>query len=1014
MHASQRSASDAFDLPPRPYPGLRPFRTDEQAIFFGRRRQFVRMLNILKRQHFLAVVGTSGCGKSSLVKAGLLPELTNPRFRVGETDKDWVHVVARPGGGPYRNLAAKLAATPFERAKTDPAWKNVVDGLNEIDTGQVERRLRAGSNGLVDAIYSVPGMASRNVLIVIDQFEEIFRFGDTSRTSISELERTGLHDDALAFVNTLLSAVDEQHPNIYVAITMRSDSLGRCDLFHRLPEAITRCQFLPPRMTKPQLLDAIRGPLQAYDSTIDDAVVSDLLEAMGDRQDQLPVVQHALAQLWEFASAGKAKDAPRHITKSHADRCRSTHDSRGRHERLAWVSDAISTHADSILDSLSDNVSNETRRLREHIARVLFCALTQIDNNEEPERRLSSVREVASYVFDTDLGSTPEPEHLAAVGAVVEEFAAEGDNFIFQSTTTGGKEALDVSHESLLRQWQTFRNWLSDEQKSAADFRRLRDAALAYERMIDGKRQGDLLPPATLESLETWWDREMPTAAWAGRYSAEPHDFTLAREFLRTSRTAENKRKEAERQARRDRQRLEREARQAEERRLKAEAEAAKQLAAEQEAKARSRRRWLVGVWTVAILAVVASGVAIWFARAAQDAQATAEKAGADALKEKQKADDNAELAEKQKQVAVKQTIRATQAEKRAVSQKRRIEKLLYVNQIRFAESAWERGDVTEAWSHLNASQWNRRHWEHDYLYSKFTAAQTTLQGHTNSVLSVSFSPDGERIVSGSLDNTLKVWDAETGQETLTLKGHSGPVWSVSFSPDGERIVSGSDDNTLKVWDAETGQETLTLKGHTASVWSVSFSPDGERIVSGSGTDDVDGKSGEIWIWDARSGDAVRQLTGHKDTVLSVAFDSSGQRVVSGGADRTLRFWDADSGAQLLSLNDDGYVFGARFDPSGKNRVVTGSGDGTVKVWLQARHVAASTGPVEPVPPAPDPKTHGPPPAEPEPVTPTPPAPPPHVTVPVDTPELLWLLIAVITLVLAVVLLTLVSRQRRV
>jgi len=206
---------------------------------------------------------------------------------------------------------------------------------------------------LIDAIYSVPGMASRNVLVVIDQFEEIFRFGDTSRTSISELERTDLHDDALAFVDTLLSAVDEQNPQVYVALTMRSDSLGRCDLFHGLPEAITRSQFLPPRMTREQLLDAIRGPLKRYDSTIDDSVVSDLLEAMGDRQDQLPVVQHALAQLWEFASEDKAKHEPRHITLSHAERCRGDAAGSPVTDRLSWVSDAISNHADQRLNSLS-------------------------------------------------------------------------------------------------------------------------------------------------------------------------------------------------------------------------------------------------------------------------------------------------------------------------------------------------------------------------------------------------------------------------------------------------------------------------------------------------------------------------------------------------------------------------------------------------------------------------------------------------------------------------------------
>jgi hypothetical protein len=112
MVGTPKTSLDLDELPSRPYPGLRPFRSDEQAIFFGRRRQFVRMINILKRQHFLAVVGTSGCGKSSLVKAGLLPELDNPRFRIGEEQHEWVHVVARPVVAPIATWQPSWLGNP--------------------------------------------------------------------------------------------------------------------------------------------------------------------------------------------------------------------------------------------------------------------------------------------------------------------------------------------------------------------------------------------------------------------------------------------------------------------------------------------------------------------------------------------------------------------------------------------------------------------------------------------------------------------------------------------------------------------------------------------------------------------------------------------------------------------------------------------------------------------------------------------------------------------------------------
>ena len=186
----------------------------------------------------------------------------------------------------------------------------------------------------------------------------------------------------------------------------------------------------------------------------------------------------------------------------------------------------------------------------------------------------------------------------------------------------------------------------------------------------------------------------------------------------------------------------------------------------------------------------------------------------------------------------------------------------------------------------------------------------------------MAFSPDGRRIISGSSDNTLRLWDATSGREVLTLKGHTGFVCSVTFSPDGKRIVSGSDygDNTLKVWDATTGQETLTLKGHIGRVSSVAFSPDGKRIVSAGG----DG----LKVWDATNGKETLTLK----NVGSVAFSPDGKRIV-GGEGTTLKVWDATSGQETLTLwGHTGGVHCVAFSPDGR-RIVSGSSDNTLKVW---------------------------------------------------------------------------------
>ncbi|PWU16546.1 MAG: hypothetical protein C5B50_13195, partial [Verrucomicrobia bacterium] len=168
---------------------------------------------------------------------------------------------------------------------------------------------------------------------------------------------------------------------------------------------------------------------------------------------------------------------------------------------------------------------------------------------------------------------------------------------------------------------------------------------------------------------------------------------------------------------------------------------------------------------------------------------------------------------------------------------------------------------------------------------SALTHSTLTLQGHHGRIWSVAFSPNGQWIATGSLDQTAKLWDAATGRELATLASHSDKVWAVAFSPDSQRLVTGSGDTLAKVWQVPSGRELLTLHGHSAGIGAVTFSPDGKRIATGSGDRTVK-------LWDAASGREVATLRGHTSHLISVAFSPNGKFLLSASDDKTAKLWE--------------------------------------------------------------------------------------------------------------------------
>jgi hypothetical protein len=207
----------------------------------------------------------------------------------------------------------------------------------------------------------------------------------------------------------------------------------------------------------------------------------------------------------------------------------------------------------------------------------------------------------------------------------------------------------------------------------------------------------------------------------------------------------------------------------------------------------------------------------------------------------------------------------------------------------------------------------------------------------------VAWSPDGQRIATGSDDQTAKVWDAGSGRELLTLKGHIGRVFSVAFSPDGQRIVTGGEDNTARVWDAANGTNLLTLKGHAYWVLSAAYSPDGQRIVTGSY--DLVAK-----VWDAATGRELLTLKGHTRGAMAVSFSPDGQRILTGSADHTAKVWEAAGAGQIAAWQQeeqaaDQHLAAGRIErTTEQERERTESARDSIKQWLILAPIALVAG----------------------------------------------------------------------
>jgi tetratricopeptide (TPR) repeat protein len=488
----------------QPYIGLRPFELNETDIFFGREEHAYELISRLNSKHFLAVMGSSGCGKSSLVKTKLIDKLKSGYLP--KTGTHWIIIEVRPGQQPFKALADKL----FSKLK---------DILEPIyySSENLQQFLRQDSLSLHKLLAEYPLLDNAKLLIICDQFEEFFRYFKEKETA-----------EARNFVSLLLSS-SKSYPisptqlsdSVYVVITMRSDFLGDCAKFEGLAEAINQGLYLTPRLNESQLRAAIEDPVLMFNGKIDSALVTQLLEDAENNQDQLPLLQHVLMRLWILATNENRN--PIHITLDDYIALQNHKNLKGYEDRkIKGLGKVLSIHADEIFKNLTLK--------QQQLAEILFRSLCEVRTEKLDTRRPVKLEEVIALTKAKKIAGQLSENIQQDLIEVIEFFQQEGCNFLTLSDKELNKETIiDISHESLIRQWQCLQDWIKQEAKAAEIYQRLLDGAVRYK----SKETTTLLQSDELKSILKWWYKDFkPTEIWAKRYGG---NFELTESFLNKS-----------------------------------------------------------------------------------------------------------------------------------------------------------------------------------------------------------------------------------------------------------------------------------------------------------------------------------------------------------------------------------------------------------------------------------------------------------------------------------------------
>lgn len=872
LFSAEQPISISLPEPENPYKGLHAFQMTDARDFFGRDDLTTKLVDKLcdddPYHRFLAIVGPSGSGKSSLVKAGLIPALWKGAIQGSEK---WFVVDMIPGTHPLDKLETALIRVAANQ------------------TSQLREQLQRNERGLLRVADIILPGDDTELVIVVDQFEEVFTLGED--------EQTRQH-----FLDLLRIAVSDVRSRVRVVVTLRADYYDRPLHYPEFGELIrNRMETLLP-LTAKGLERAVRGPAERVGVTFEQGLVEQIVSQMNYQAGALPLLQYALTELFDRREG-------RLLTNE-------------AYQKIGGAVGALANRADEIYRSLTEN--------GQELAHQMFMRLVTLGEGAEDTRRRALHAELLSLTDNTDL-----------MEEVIDQFAAYRLLSLDHDPETR-QPTVEVAHEAILREWDRLRQWLNE---SRDDIRQEQAVARAADEWNQHNQEASyLLRGARLEQVETWQQttdivltplerdfithslhqREQEHQQELARQEREGQLERRSRNFLRglvavfaistiiaagLSIFALNQRQLALDSA--------------------AETQNVALVAGSQAALTAGDTDQAIALALQAVTLQPDSATAQTMLSEAAYSPGTIRifEGHTDVVASAQVSPDGQTvLSGSWDNTLILWDIGTGEIIRIFEGHQDRIKSITFMPDGKRAVSGSDDAtiilwDVQTGEPIMHFTDQPDQVWsvavspDGNYIASGGTGnlvrlwdVETgqvirTYEEHTNEIEAVRFSPDGQYLLSTSRDLMIFLWDVETGEVVQQYKGHVGTVFGAAFSADGTKIASCADDGTIILWDLETG--ALLDQFHEGrNLIDVTFSQDNRSLISA-------GVGGRLQFWDIATGQMTTELWGHQGDVHSISLFADGRNAITAGADGHLRLWELEKGQHILSLEQQGNYWSA-------------------------------------------------------------------------------------------------------